>query len=225
MADDLQREFGLTYGILSKCTLGSMLVDALRLSVSVTSARAPEAPPPVEARQPQTGEPWDGIKYLLDSYPGAVRCRYKGLDEDLLASLSVTFIGLRDAARAALAAPAGAGEREALTDRNSSVEFAVVQDGCEQYSAPTLSEAQGFANANGPWAMSIYEVRRTLISKNGSAAQPHLDHQVDSSSGTAAALGRITLLKGSVVKMGGLPHELLADVESALRNNVLKGQP
>ena len=53
VADDLQREFGLTYGILSKCTLGSMLVDALRLSVSVTSARAPEAPPPVEVRQPQ----------------------------------------------------------------------------------------------------------------------------------------------------------------------------
>ena len=56
VADDLQREFGLTYGILSKCTLGSMLVDALRLSVSVTSARAPEAPPPVEARQPHN--PW-----------------------------------------------------------------------------------------------------------------------------------------------------------------------
>lgn len=46
IAADLQNEFGLTYSILSKATLGSMLVDALRLSVSVTSARTPAVQEP-----------------------------------------------------------------------------------------------------------------------------------------------------------------------------------
>lgn len=39
----------------------------------------------------------DNAKVLLDSYPYAVRSCYKGLEEDLLKSLCVTYIGMRDA--------------------------------------------------------------------------------------------------------------------------------
>lgn len=139
---------------------------------------APEAPPPVEARQPQTGEPWDGIKYLLDSYPGAVRCRYKGLDEDLLASLSVTFIGLRDAARAALAAPAGAGEREALRELIAACD---AQD--EWRMTPTslrmnLSAVEAYDIGNRV-DLAWTAARAALsVSPPGPEIQPHLDHQV-----------------------------------------------
>lgn len=41
-------------------------------------------------------ESWDSIKYLLDSYSGSVRCKYKGLEENLLDSLCLTFIKMRD---------------------------------------------------------------------------------------------------------------------------------
>lgn len=61
-----------------------------------------------------------------------------------------------------------AAQAKALTDADS-IEFVVVQDGCEQHAAPTLAEAQTFADAAGPWAMSIYEVRRRLVSRNGVA--------------------------------------------------------
>ena len=94
VADDLQREFGLTYGILSKCTLGSMLVDALRLSVSVTSARAPEAPPPVEARLPLNDARIDEIQreWISRGMSGS-RSFARAIEAEV---------------RAALAAPAGA---------------------------------------------------------------------------------------------------------------------
>jgi Lar family restriction alleviation protein len=37
----------------------------------------------------------DNAKYLLDSTPGAIRSCYKGLDENLLESLCITYIKLR----------------------------------------------------------------------------------------------------------------------------------
>ena len=43
----------------------------------------------------------ENARYLLDGYPKSVRSRYKGLEENLMESMCITFIALRDAALAA----------------------------------------------------------------------------------------------------------------------------
>lgn len=50
----------------------------------------------VQELQKQLDDWKENAKYLLDSYPGAIRVREGGGDEDLLSSLCVTFIKLRD---------------------------------------------------------------------------------------------------------------------------------
>jgi hypothetical protein len=43
------------------------------------------------------------------------------------------------------------------------VEFEVVRDGCIQFTAPTLAEANAFAEAEGAWAFKLYRVERIVV--------------------------------------------------------------
>lgn len=84
-------------------------------------------------------------------------------------------LGHRDARHAAAelvdAALASSGQAaSAVPGVNESIEYEVVQDGCVQFDSPSLEEANAWAQANGPWAMSIYRNHRTLISKGGQPA-------------------------------------------------------
>lgn len=81
-----------------------------------------------------------------------------------LASKPDARLHAREAAEALRPEPPA---QEAVANPNESIEYVVVQDGCEQYGAGTLKEAKGWANANGPWALSIYEVRRTCLVSYG----------------------------------------------------------
>lgn len=84
--DDLQNEFGLSYSILSKATLGSMLVDALRLHVGVVSAREPaqaEPASPVQLPPPQD----------LGASPSATACSVASLPEPKVSGLRLPPAG------------------------------------------------------------------------------------------------------------------------------------
>lgn len=94
--------------------------------------------------QDPTVEPWASIKYLLDRCPLAVRCRYKGLEEDLLGSLCTTFIKLE------------AELRKAPEDR-----------------VPVEIKHPGYVRKDGQayMAAETFEVWREHVAKPGEAAQ------------------------------------------------------
>lgn len=56
---------------------------------------------------------------------------------------------------------------------NESIEYEAVQDGCVQCSDQDLSAVKAWAQANGPWAISIYKVRRTCLVSNGKPLATH----------------------------------------------------
>lgn len=82
---------------------------------------------------------------------------------------------------------------------DESIEYEVVQDGCVQFASPSFHEADAWAHAEGPWALSIYRNHRTLVSKLGKPVRGHLgstpdggidDHDEDATPEQAYAEGR-----------------------------------
>lgn len=72
-----------------------LLLDCRRFVDDALAAPEP-AEPTQEQMRARLKEYEDNIKYLLDSFPGSVRERYKYGEENLLGSLCITFIKLRD---------------------------------------------------------------------------------------------------------------------------------
>ena len=102
---------------------------------------------------PAGGEPNDLIDELLAWKVRFPEYAYRPQDDCV--ALKMIVGGAPSPAHGDAAVPAG----EAL-------EFEVVHDGCVQYISESLSSAQLWANSPGPWAMSIYQVNRKLISGN-----------------------------------------------------------
>lgn len=72
-------------------------------------------PPTPSAPVVDEADGWEAnVRYLLDSYPGSIRVRPGGGSEDLIGSLAVTFIKLRDAALSGVSAPVGVEDTKRL---------------------------------------------------------------------------------------------------------------